>query len=162
MCFVNILIQIALQNTDFGVPQKSSKHFLISIFFPCPTPRSVLRASNNEDLFCLQFCSYKCVLSIFIYNIALQNTDFGVLQKSSKHFLISIFFQMGRGDTPLPDPPPARHFVPRTTASPLSMTIHAPLPPNPGTATVSHTNVVKYKGAQPCKYLLLISNWDAR
>ena len=108
------------------MPQKSSKHFLISIFFPCPTPRSVLRASNNEDLFCLQFCSYKCVLSIFIYNIALQNTDFGVLQKSSKHFLISIFFQVGRGDTPLPDPPPARHFVPRTRASPLSMTIHAP------------------------------------
>ena len=108
------------------MPQKSSKHFLISIFFPCPTPRSVLRASNNEDLFFLQFCSYKCVLSIFIYNIALQNTDFGVLQKSSKHFLISIFFQMGRGDTLLPHPPPARHFVPRTRASSLSMSIHAP------------------------------------
>ena len=30
--------------------------------------------------------------SIFIYNIALQNTDFGVLQKSSKHFLIYIFW----------------------------------------------------------------------
>ena len=29
---------------------------------------------------------------IFIYNITLQNTDFGVLQKSSKHFLIYIFF----------------------------------------------------------------------
>ena len=111
---------IALQNTDFGV------HFLISIFFPLSHPRSVLRASNNEDLFFLQFCSYKCVLSIFIYNIALQNTDFGVLQKSSKHFLISIFFQMGRGDIPLPDPPPAWHFVPRTRASPLSITIHAP------------------------------------
>ena len=80
------LFNIALQNTDFGVLQKSSKHFLISIFFPCPTPRSVLRASNNEDLF----------LSIFIYNIAIQNTDFGVLQKSSKHFLISIFFHMTR------------------------------------------------------------------
>ena len=31
-------------------------------------------------------------MSIFIYNITLQNTDFGVLQKSSKHFLIYIFF----------------------------------------------------------------------
>ena len=31
-------------------------------------------------------------MSIFIYNITLQNTDFGVLQKSSKHFLIDIFF----------------------------------------------------------------------
>ena len=102
---------------------KLSKHFLISIFFPCPTPRSCLEQWG--PIF-LQFCSYKYVLSISIYNIALQNTDFGVLQKSSKHFLISIFFQMGRGDTPLPDPPPARHFVPRTRASPLSMTIHAP------------------------------------
>ena len=117
------LFNIALQNTDFGVPQKSSKHFLLSIFIPCPTPRSVLPASNNEDLFFLQFC----VLSIFIYNIALQNTDFGVLQKSSRHFLIYIFFQMGRGgDTPLPDPPPTRHFVPRTRALPLFMTIRAP------------------------------------
>ena len=74
----------------------------------------------------LQFCSLKCVLSIFIYNIAIQNTDFSVLQKSSKHFLISIFFHKGRGDTPLPDPPPARHFLPRTRASPLFGTIHAP------------------------------------
>ena len=40
-------------------------------------------------------------MSIFIYNIALQNTDFGVLQKSSKHFLISIFFPLGEGDPPL-------------------------------------------------------------
>ena len=64
---------------------------------PCPTP--VLRVSNNEYLF-LQFCSYKFVLPIFIQYIALQNTDFGVLQKSSKHFLISIFFPLGEGDTP--------------------------------------------------------------
>ena len=48
----------------------------------------------------------KCVLSIFIYNIALQNTDFGVLQKSSKHFLIFIFFPPGEGGNPLPVPPP--------------------------------------------------------
>ena len=106
-CVLSIFIyNRALQNTDFGVLQKPSKHFLISFSFhlgggtppPCPT-RSVLRASNNEDLF-LQFCCYKCVLSIFIYNIALQNTDLGVLQKSSKHFLISIFFPLGEGDTP--------------------------------------------------------------
>ena len=43
------------------------------------------------------FCQY-------LYTI-LQNTDFGVLQKSSKHFLISIFFPLWRG-TPLPVPPP--------------------------------------------------------
>ena len=99
--------------TYFGVLQKSYKHFLISIFFPpgergtpppCPT-RSVLRASNNEDLI-LQFCCFKCVLSIFICNIALQNTDFGVLQKSSKHFLISILFPLGEGDTPSLSHPP--------------------------------------------------------
>ena len=61
MCFVNIYIQymadIALQNTDFGVFQKSSKHFLISIFFPSgemdtPSPsmshpRSPFCASNK-------------------------------------------------------------------------------------------------------------------
>ena len=47
---------------------------------------------KNEDLFLYNFVVKKCVLSIFIYNIALQNTDLGVLQKSSKHFLIYIFF----------------------------------------------------------------------
>ena len=31
---------------------------------------------KNEHLFFLQFCSLKCVLSICIYKIALQNTDF--------------------------------------------------------------------------------------
>ena len=39
------IYNIAIQNTDIGVLQKSSKHFLISIFWP--TPRSPLRASNN-------------------------------------------------------------------------------------------------------------------
>ena len=39
------------------------------------------------------------ILSIYLYNIALQNTDFGVPQKSSKHFLISIFFLNGEGGT---------------------------------------------------------------
>ena len=62
----------------------------------CPTPRSVLRASNNEDLYFLQ----KCVLSICIYNIALQNTDFGVLQKSSKTFSDFHFLST-------PPPPPS-------------------------------------------------------
>ena len=59
-----IIYNIALQNTDYGVLHKSSKHFIISIFFPpvegdTPSlshPRSVLRVSNN-DLFFLQFCS---------------------------------------------------------------------------------------------------------
>ena len=40
------------------------------------------------------------------YNIAIQITDFGVLQKSSKRFLISICFTSGEGGHPLPAPPP--------------------------------------------------------
>ena len=110
MCFVNIFIyKIALQNTDFGVLQKSSNNFCISIFFtiffphaPPPPPYKKYIYIYNEglDLF-LQSCSLKCVLPIFIiYNIALQNTDFGVLHKSSKHFMISIFFPPVEGDTP--------------------------------------------------------------
>ena len=97
---------IALQNTDYGVLQKSSKHYLIYIFFPPfsfrtpPPPPSKKKIIQKLGHIWLQLCSYKCVLSISIYNIALQNTDFGVLQKSSKHFLISIFFYLGRGDTP--------------------------------------------------------------
>ena len=116
-CVLSIFIyKIALQNTDFGVLQKSSKHFLISIFFtifiPDAPPPPPLK---NEGLF-LQSCSLKCVLSIFIiYNIALQNTDFGVLHKSSiKHFMISIFFPPVEGDTPSLSHP-ARYFVLRTT-----------------------------------------------
>ena len=56
-------------------------------------------------------------MSIFIYNITLQNTDFGVLQKSSKRFLIFIFFPSGEGGG-LPVPPhspfrePNEGFVP--------------------------------------------------
>ena len=53
-----------------------------------------------------------CQLSIFIYNIALQNTDLGVLQKSSKHFLISIFFPPGEGEGRVPHL--ARYFGSRT------------------------------------------------
>ena len=60
---------------------------------------------KNEDLF-FTMMYLKCVLSIFIDNIDLQNTDFGVLQKSSKQFLISIFFPPAEGDNPLPAPPP--------------------------------------------------------
>ena len=54
--------------------------------------------------FVLQFCSSKCVLSIFIYNIALQNTDFSVLKKSSMHFLISILLLSGEEGYPCPTP----------------------------------------------------------
>ena len=45
-------------------------------------------------------------LPIFIiFNITLQITDYGVLHKSSKHFMISIFFPPVEGDTgPLPVP----------------------------------------------------------
>ena len=60
------LFNIALQNTDFDVPQKSSEQFLISIFFPCPTLRSVLPA--NEDLFFYNFV-IKNVFCQYLYTI---------------------------------------------------------------------------------------------
>ena len=148
MCFVNIyMYNIALQNMDFGVLQKSSRHFLIYIFFPpfsfrTPPPPFKKYTKIRTNLF-YNFV-VKCVLSIYLYNIALRNTNLGVPQKSSKHFLISIFFPDGEGGHPLPDPPPARHFVPRTRVSPLFITIHAPppLPPNPGSATECRLNQI--------------------
>ena len=101
---------IALQNTDFGVLQGSSKRFLISIFFPlvetpppCPTPARYFVPRTIMTYF-LQFCSYNFFCQYLYTNIALQNTDFGVLQKSSKRFLISIFFPPVEGH-PLPVPP---------------------------------------------------------
>ena len=62
------------------------------------------------------------------------NVEFGVLQKTSKQSLILIFFQIGRGDTPLPYPPPARHFVPRSRASPLFTQTRPPHPEFPRSA----------------------------
>ena len=94
MCFVNIYIQNSL--TKYG--------FFFIVFFPHARPPPPLKKYKNEGLF-LQSCSLKCVLPIFIiYNIALQNKDFGVLHKSSKHFMISIFFPRVEGDTPVPPP----------------------------------------------------------
>ena len=64
-------------------------------------------------------------MSIFIYNIALQNKDFGVLQKSSKHFLIFFFFPpYGRGDIPSLSHLSALRATNKCFA--LFMTIHAP------------------------------------
>ena len=48
---------------------------MISIFFP-PVPPPLDTSFLEQVTYFLQF-----VLSIFIYNIALQNTDFGVLQR---------------------------------------------------------------------------------
>ena len=47
------------------------------------------------------------MLRQFPHNVALQNTDSEVLQKSSiKHFLISIFFPLFSFRTPPPPPRP--------------------------------------------------------
>ena len=103
-----LIYNITLQNTDFGVLQKSSKHFLIYIFFPPFTFRTFTPLQKIYKKLGLIFYNF-VVKNVFrqyiLFNIALQNTDFGVPQKSSKHFLISIFF---------PRPTPARYFVPRT------------------------------------------------
>ena len=114
MCFLPIFIcNIALQNTDFGVLQKSSKHFLIYNFFApfsfrTPPPPFKKRI-KDEDLFLYNFVvkNVFCFVNIYIiYNIALQNMDFGVLQKSCKHFLIYIFFPPFSFRTP---PPPKQN-----------------------------------------------------
>ena len=102
------IYNISLQNTDFGVLHKSSKRFLVSIFHlsrgtppPCPTPARYFVPRTTTTYFCYNFVvKNEFCQSIFIYNIALQNTDFGVLQKSSKRFLISMFFPSGEGGTP--------------------------------------------------------------
>ena len=85
---------------DFGVLQKSSKYFLIYIFFPpfsfrMPPPPSLKKQYTKIRTYFLQF----------------------------------------QLDTPPPPPPyvsltppPTCHFVPRIRASPLFITIHAPLP----------------------------------
>ena len=93
MCFVNIHIQNNLTKYGFWSASEVIKafsdfHFFYTIFFPHAPPP-------------FQKKYLKCVLPIFIiYNIALQNTDYGVLHKSSKHFMISIFFPPVVGDTP--------------------------------------------------------------
>ena len=53
------------------------------------------------------------------HNIGQSLECFTCLRKTSKQSLISILFYIGRGDIPLLYPPPARHFVPRSRASPL-------------------------------------------
>ena len=94
MCFVNIhRYKIALQNTDFGVLQKSFKHFLISIFFTIFFPHAPPPPPLKKMGLFLQSCSLKCVLSIFItYNIALQNTDVGVLHKFYELLMALYYF----------------------------------------------------------------------
>ena len=54
------------------------------------------------------------------------NVEFGVLQKTSKQSLILIFFQIGRGETPLPYPPPARHFVYTNSTPPPTQNVLDP------------------------------------
>ena len=97
-CVLSIFIyKIALHNTDFGVLQKSSKHFWFHcchhLLSACPsTPPPPSKKIFKMRAYFLQSCSLKCVLPIFIiYNVASQNTDLGVFHKTSKHFIISIF-----------------------------------------------------------------------
>ena len=104
MCFVNIYIQYSLTKYGFW---STLSIFLFPFSFhlgrgghPLPVPPGRYFGPRKMRTYFYNFVVYKFVLSIFIYNIALQNTDFGVLQKSSKHFLISIFFPLGEGDTP--------------------------------------------------------------
>ena len=76
------------------------------------------------------FILRKIIFIIFFKNLRLYPSP--PLQKSSKRFLISIFFPSGEGGHPPPplDPPCStpRHFVPLTRVSPLFTTIHPPPP----------------------------------
>ena len=60
-------------------------------------------------------CTY---FSVFIQNIHLQNTDFEVIHKINKYYLISIFLTQCEGGGALydtsPTPSRARHFMPST------------------------------------------------
>ena len=61
------------------------------------------------------------------------NVEFGVIQKTSKQSLISIFFYIGRGDTP---PPPLPYPPPLGISSldqGLRPCLHKPYPPPPWT-----------------------------
>ena len=109
MCFVNIYMQYS--HTKYGNTEYFRSHLSIVLFPffstwgegtppPCSNPARYF-GSRTMSTYFLQFFSYKCVLSIFIYNIALQNADFGVLQKSFKHFLYFHFLSTwGEGDNP--------------------------------------------------------------
>ena len=142
--FVNILIQYSFTNIRILVCLKSHPSIFWFPFSSLSHPPLGTSCSNNEDLFFYNFVVTNVFLSIFIYkayNIALQNTILVCFRKISKHFLISIFFPMGRGDTPSLPPPPPPHSPLRASNKgfALFMTIHAPppLPPNPGSATAN-------------------------
>ena len=65
------IYNITLQNTDFGVLQKSSKHFLIYIVFPLFSFRTftpLQKIYKNEDLFFYNFVVKKCFVNILIQN----------------------------------------------------------------------------------------------
>ena len=66
----------------------------------------------------------KYLSGVCMYTIALQNTDVGMLQKSSNHLMISIFFQSGEWDAP--PSLTTRYAIVYDNSRP------PPPPPNPG------------------------------
>ena len=73
------------------------------------------------------------------------NVEFGVLQKTSKQSLISILFNIGRGDTPLPYPPPGRNFVPRSRLCPCLHKLDPPPHPKFPRSAPDHTIIFDTK-----------------
>ena len=67
MCFVNIIYNIAIQNTDFGVLQKLSKYFLIYIFFP-PFSSPLKKTKKKQGPIFYNFVA-KNVLCQYLYTI---------------------------------------------------------------------------------------------
>ena len=65
----------------------------------------LVRWSCNNLRLSYDLNSFYYLFTIFMYSISFQNTGFGVLQDTSKHFLISestFVFHLWRGDTLVP------------------------------------------------------------
>ena len=117
------------------------KRFLISNFFPpvegdtpsLSQPRSILRASNNNDLFFYNFV-VKNFLSVNIY-IQYSLTKYGFWGASEVKYAFSDFhfISIWGGGTPSLSPPPPRHFAPANEGFALVYyNSPPPPPPNPG------------------------------
>ena len=146
LSILNTLMYIQISLTKYGFWCASELSHLTVFWFPfsfhlwrgdtpsLSNPRSVLRASNNNDLLFYNFVVKNVFCqSILIYNIALHNTDLGVLQKSSQRSLIYIFFPSGEG---APPPPSLSHPL-ATSCFALVYYNSRPPPPPPSTKSWS-------------------------
>ena len=117
---------VALQNTDSGVLQKSSKHFLIFIFFPPfsfrtpppppPSKKNIIQKMRTYlfTIVQLQMCFVNIYMQYSLTKYGFWSASEIIFQKAFSyfHFLLS-----GEGGHPLPVPLPLGYFVPRTIST---------------------------------------------